>query len=76
MQFILRASPRACTRIHIMWRMRYTECICAARRKYVYAYIGGEENWADRISYTQAGDKLHVAQAARDEWNPVEIQKS
>ena len=56
--------------------MRYTECICAARRKYVYANIGDEENWADRISYTQAGDKLHVAQAARDEWNPVEIQKS
>jgi len=36
-----------------------------------------EGNWADSIAFcVYTGDKLHVAQTARDEWSPAEIQKS
>lgn len=76
MQFIPRASPRACTRIHVMRRARYTERICAAR-KYVCAHKRRRKLGRPPIAFcVYTGDKLHVAQAAHSEWSPAEIQKS
>jgi len=74
MQFILRASPRACARIHVMWRTRYTECICAA--EICMCIQATKETGPTRSHFVYTGDKLHVAQTARDEWGPAEIQKS